>query len=93
MGRAYSPCGISDKICNVTLADSFGHVNFRCVKHPHEFLTHMLQYCICRRFLTLVGLPLIPYVSQGFEVKFELTAIVVVNVLALSLSAKPGPVD
>ena len=41
-------------------------------------------------FLTLVGLYFRPYESEGLKVKFELTSVVVDNVLTMWVTAKPG---
>jgi hypothetical protein len=46
IGRANGPCNICEKIRDVTLTDSFGHVDFSCMEHPHDSLMHPLTYCI-----------------------------------------------
>ena len=45
--RVTGRCRMSEKICDATLADSFCHVIFSYVAHPHDCLMHAFKDCIC----------------------------------------------
>ncbi len=56
-------------------------IYFSSMKHRHDDLVHLFQYSI--RLSAI-------WVTQGFEVKFELASIVKDDVLTIWISAKPG---
>ena len=93
IGRANGPCSICEKVCYVTLSDCFNHIYFTCAEHRHDRLMHMLEYCACLRILDTGWLTLQTICfTEGLEVKFKFTSVVVDNVLATRVSTKPGPV-
>ena len=44
-------CSIDEKIHDIIIAHCLGHFNFSCADHPHPFLIHSLEYCICLQVL------------------------------------------
>ena len=62
-----------------------------CVEHSHDRLMHSLEYCVRLRILDTGWLPLLTIcITEGLEVKFKFTFVVVDNVLTTWVSTKPG---